>query len=215
MWNYKVFTNIYFIDKIHKTKEKERRKKLKEKKNIIILAVTIIIFCIALIFFMWTLKKENTNEEEKIENTIEAEEISKTKDLDADEYIDFTFYKEDRSEVKLSDFKDKATMVLFWNSDVEDSVAVLKKVNELYEKYSSSVNFVMINTSQEVNEQIKQEVSMEIYYDFYKEGTTKYRIEELPSMLYIKEDNKIFNAKSGLTSTDALDANLEIISNNI
>ena len=34
-------------------------------------------------------------------------------------------------------------------------------------------------------------------------------------MLYIKEDNKIFNAKSGLTSTDALDANLEIISNNI
>ena len=73
----------------------------------------------------------------------------------------------------------------------------------------------MINTSQEVNEQIKQEVSMEIYYDFYKEGTTKYRIEELPSMLYIKEDNKIFNAKSGLTSTDALDANLEIISNNI
>lgn len=188
---------------------------MKEKKNIIILIVTIIIFCIALIFFMWTLKKEDMNEEGKIENNIETEEVSKTKDLDADEYIDFTFYKEDGSEVKLSDFKDKATMVLFWNSDIEDSVEVLRKVNELYEKYSSRVNFIMINTAQEVNEQIKQEVAMEIYYDFYKEGTTKYRIEELPSMLYIKEDNQIFNAKSGLTSTDALDANLEIISDNI
>ena len=188
---------------------------MKEKKNIIILIVTAVIFCIALVFFIWTLNQDNRNEDNIVDNNfVDTEEVSRTKDLDAEDYIDFTFYKEDGTEVKLSDFKDKATMVLFWNSDIEDSVTVLKKVNDVYEKYSSNINFLMINTSQDIDEKIKEEVSIEIYYDFYKEGSTKYRIEELPSMLYIGEDNEIFNAKSGLTSSDALEANLDIISNN-
>ena len=70
----------------------------------------------------------------------------------------------------------------------------------------------MINTAQEVDEKIKEEVSFEIFYDFYKEGVMKYKISEVPSMLYITEENEIINAKSGLTTTDALEANLEIIS---
>ena len=112
----------------------------------------------------------------------------------------------------MSDYKDKSTMILFWNSENEDSVEVLKKVSGMYEQYKSNVNFIMINTAQEVDEKIKEEVSFEIFYDFYKEGVMKYKISEVPSMLYITEENEIINAKSGLTTTDALEANLEIIS---
>ncbi len=180
-----------------------------KKKTIIILVVAIIIFCIAVGFFVWTL---NNNEEIEPENTVEVDEISKTKDIENAEYTDFTFYKEDGTEVKLSDYKDKSTMILFWNSENEDSVEVLKKVSGMYEQYKSNVNFIMINTAQEVDEKIKEEVSFEIFYDFYKEGVMKYKISEVPSMLYITEENEIINAKSGLTTTDALEANLEIIS---
>ena len=179
-----------------------------KKKTIIILVIAIIIFCIACGFFVWSLN----DEEKEPENTVEVEEVSKTKDIENAEYTDFTFYKEDGTEVKLSDYKDKSAMILFWNSENPDSVEVLKKVNGMYEQYKSNVNFIMINTAQEVDEKIKEEVSFEIFYDFYKEGVMKYRISELPSMLYITEENEIINAKSGFTTTDALEANLEIIS---
>ena len=152
-----------------------------KKKTIIILVVAIIIFCIAVGFFVWTL---NNNEEIEPKNTVEVDEISKTKDIENAEYTDFTFYKEDGTEVKLSDYKDKSTMILFWNSENEDSVEVLKKVSGMYEQYKSNVNFIMINTAQEVDEKIKEEVSFEIFYDFYKEGVMKYKISEVPSMLY-------------------------------
>jgi len=179
-----------------------------KKKTIIILVVAIIIFCTAMAFFMWTL----SSKEDEPENIIDVEEVSKTKDIENDEYIDFTFYKEDGTEVKLSDYKDKATVLLFWNTNNEDSVEVLKKANGMYGQYKEKVNFVMINTSQDVDEKIKEEVDFEVFYDFYKEGVMKYKISELPSILYITEENEILNAKSGFTTTDALEANLEIIS---
>lgn len=184
------------------------------KKNIIILTSAIIIFIIAIIFFIWTFK--NTQNKSKVNdiNTIQTEEVSKTKDLEDVSYLDFTFYKEDRSEVKLSEFKDSAVMILFWNSDNEDSVEVLKKVNSMYEEYSNAIKFLMINTSDKIDENLKNEVSLEIYYDLYKEGALKYNVTELPSMIYISKDNKVFNAKSGFTTTDALEANLDILSEN-
>ena len=49
----------------------------------------------------------------------------------------------------------------------------------------------------------------------YKEAIRKYDIKEYPSIIYINSDNDVFNAKSGFTTTDALEANLDILSNNI
>ncbi len=181
------------------------------KKNVIILIIGIIIFCLALVFLIFSInsKKENS------QNNIEVEEVSKTKDLEDVDYTDFVFYREDRSEVRLSNYKDKPAMILFWNEDTEDSVEMLKRVNEMYEKYKDKINFFMINTTEKVSDEIKNSISMEIYYDLYKEGVLKYNISEFPSMIYIAEDNSIMNAKAGLTTRDALEANLDILSNNI
>lgn len=180
------------------------------KKNILILLSAIIIVIIAVIFFVWSL-----NLGKNIEEKVVLDEESKTRDLENVAYTDFVFYREDKSEVNFSDYKDKATMILFWNPSNEDSVADLKKVNDMYEEYKDKINFIMINTAEEVDEEIKNEVSMEIFYDFYKEAQRKYNVTEVPTLIYITEDNEIFNAKVGFTTTDALEANLDIISNNI
>lgn len=182
------------------------------KKNILILVGAVILVIIAVIFLVWSLNYNNNNVEEE---KVVLDEESKTKDLENTNYSDFVFYREDKSEVNFSDYKDKATMILFWNPSNADSVEDLKKVNDMYEKYKEKVNFIMLNTAEEVDESIKNEVSMEIFYDFYKEAQIKYNVTEVPTLIYITEDNEIFNAKVGFTTTDALEANLDIISNNI
>lgn len=181
------------------------------KKNILILLSAIVLVIIAGIFLIWSLNYNKVEEEE----AVVLEEESKTKDLENVSYADFVFYREDKSEVNFSDYKDKATMILFWNPNNEDSVEDLKKVNDMYEKYKDKVNFLMINTSEEIDENIKNEVSMEIFYDFYKEAQRKYNVTELPTLIYITADNEVLNAKVGFTTSDALEANLDIISNNI
>lgn len=182
------------------------------KKNILILAIAIVLVIAATIFLVWSL---NYNKIEKEEEQVVLDELSKTKDLDETNYTDFLFYKEDKTEVKFADYKDKAAMILFWNPNNEDSVEDLKKVDSMYEKYKDKINFFMINTAEDVNEEIKKQVSIEIFYDFYKEGQIKYNVTEVPTLIYITEDNEVFNAKVGFTTTDALEANLDILSNNI
>lgn len=184
------------------------------KKSIITLVIAIALVIASLVFFIWSLNYNKIEESTKEENIVLDEE-SKTKDLSNVNYTDFVFYREDRSEVNFADYKDKATMILFWNPDNEDSVEDLKKVDGMYKKYKENINFLMICTSEEVNEELKEEISIDIFYDLYKEGQIKYNVTELPTLIYITEDNEIFNAKVGFTTTDALEANLDIISNNI
>lgn len=184
------------------------------KKSIITLVIAIILVIVALIFFVWSLNYSKIDEPGQ-EKDIILDEESKTRDLENLNYTDFVFYRDDRSEVNFADYKDKATMILFWNSENADSVEDLKKVDSMYEKYKENINFLMISTSEEVNEKIKEQVSIEIFYDFYKEGQRKYNVTEVPTLIYITKDNEIFNAKVGFTTTDALEANLDIISNNI
>ena len=84
----------------------------------------------------------------------------------------------------------------------------------MYKNYEGKINFFMISTAKEIDENLKNEYTVNIYYDFYEEAARKYNITEVPSMIYINEENEVFNAKVGMTTTDALEANLDILSNN-
>ncbi len=190
------------------------------KKNIIILSVVIVIFVVSLIFFVFAINLNPKNIEDSDQNnTVMFEEDepyseSQTEDIDNVIYKDFTIYRDDNSELKLSEFQNTPIMLLFFNSENEDSIKVLQKVESVYKNFQNNMKFLMINTSQEVDENLKNEYSIEIYYDFYKEAVRNYNITELPSMIFITKDNNVFNAKSGLISTDALDANLNILIEN-
>ena len=107
-----------------------------------------------------------------------------------------------------------ATVVCFWNPDNKDSVDVLKKIDAMNEKYEETIKFYMINTSDEMPEDLKNSLSIDVYYDKLKEGTSKFYITEVPSIIYIQKNNEVLHAKAGLTSTDALEANFDILSEN-
>lgn len=215
---------------------------MRDKKNIILLIFAVVFFIIAVMFFIWSFFGEhNTNinigdiddnissitqnkavQENTVNNEIineeidnsESKDISNTEDIENISYTDITIYNENNEEISLSEFADTSVMILFWNSQNEDSVEVLKKVNNLYEKYKEKVKFLMISTSRDISENIKSEISMDIYYDLNNEYQEKYNIQKIPTMIYIYKDNSIMNAKSGIPSNDAIEANLDILSDN-
>ena len=184
-----------------------------DKKKIFIIIGICVAICVIIILIgnlLYNIGNKNAN---NMANTVIDEE-SKIKDIKDVEYGEIVIYKEDGTEVKLSDSKGKPVMLLFWNEENEDSVAVLEKVESLYKNYNDVINFYMISTSQNVSKKIKEKLSIDIYYDVDGLAQEKYNVEELPSMIYINIKNEVFNAKSGFTSTDALEANLEILYDN-
>lgn len=142
------------------------------------------------------------------------EEFSNTKDLPVSKYFNFTVYRDDKSEVNLAEYENNPIMVLFFDDNDVDSIEVLNRVDNLYEQYEDKVKFLMINTNKEINYNLKENYNVEIFYDFYSEATRNYNITELPAMIYINSSNEIFNAKTGVPSVDALEANLDILSEN-
>lgn len=155
---------------------------------------------------------ENISEDE-IDNSGNVE-ASNTQDVENVSYTDITVYNESNAEVSLSQYSGKPVMLLFWSPENEDSVSVLKKVNEMHNNYTDKVEFLMISTSKDISEELKNEISMDIYYDLNKEYQTKYNVETIPTMIYIDKENTVMNAKSGMPSSDAIEANLDILADN-
>lgn len=184
------------------------------KKTIIILVLSILFVVAAGALYIYANNMQKTKPVQEMEFKLPEEEPSNTKDIENVTYVDFSFENSDGNLTKLSESQDMATMVLFWNPDNADSVDVLKKVDSMNEKYEEKIKFYMINTSDKTPKNLEDELTIDIYYDNLKEGTSKFYITEIPSMIYIQKNNEVLHAKSGLTSTDALEANLDILSEN-
>ena len=192
------------------------------KNSIIILVLSILFVVAAGALYIYVNNMPKTKPVQEMEFKLPEEEPSNTKDIENVTYVDFSFENSDGNLTKLSESQDMAAMVLFWNPDNADSVDVLKKVDSNRKKtspfclcaYEEKINFYMINTSDKTPKNLEDELTIDIYYDNLKEGTSKFYITEIPSMIYIQKNNEVLHAKSGLTSTDALEANLDILSEN-
>ena len=97
-----------------------------DKKSIVILIVSILFLVVAVGFYFLVNSAVESKEEVGKEFVLPEEEPSNTKDLENITYVDFSFENNEGNLVKLSESKDKATMILFWNPDNKDSVEVLK-----------------------------------------------------------------------------------------
>lgn len=140
-------------------------------------------------------------------------EKTNTVDLNAT-YVDITVEDVSGNKVKLSDYKNQAAMILFWNSNNADSVEMLRRVNAFSEKYAEKVKILAIDTLDENPEELLQGITIPIYYDKDRSAQNNYNITELPSMVYINKENEVYNSKIGLTSIDALEANFDIMAEN-
>ena len=202
------------------------------KKELLIIGGAFIIFVIAVFLCLFAIdssinnkdinrnyssetNKDNSEINKILENIVVLDEESKTDSISDVGYKDITIYKEDGSEVKLSEFKDKPVMILFWNKENDDSIKVLEKVEETYKSYEDTITFLMISTEKELDKEIKNDISMELYYDSNGEAAKSYNVDTVPSMIYINKNNEVVNAKKGFTTSDALEANLDILADNI
>ena len=204
-----------------------------DKKSIVLIIVSSIILMIAIVFAIWSFQVDLTvaennhlanteNNRDIVQNSnmdinsnqanTVLEEETETKDFSAT-YTDFTVEDSTGNSIKLSDYKDSPIMVLFWNSENEDSVEMLNRINEQYDNYKEYIKFIAIQTGEQTTAEL-QDIKFPIYYDKNEEIVKIYHIEELPTMLYINKENEIFNSKIGLTSVDALTANLDILAEN-
>jgi len=178
---------------------------MKKVKYIILIAVLVIIAIIVAVYMQGNDERKDIERRKEWQN-----ETSNSEDV-AINYSDATIYKKDRTEVKISSFSGKETVLLFWDTSNEDSVQMVQRLSSLYEQYKDNVNFVLINTSQEFDDEMQEKLPFEIYNDFYQEATRNMEITDVPTIIYLRANNEVFQSKYGLSTTDAIEANLDII----
>ncbi len=186
-----------------------------EKKYIIIIIAVIALLLIIGGIIAFPKIRENYLEKKDVEMRKSwQEERAETTDIEV-KNESFPLYTKNNEEIKIDDYKDKPIMMIFWNSKNEDSVELIKRVDKLYDNYKDDVNFFLISTDQEVNETIEEEIEAPIYYDFYQEATRNLELDDIPAIVTIDKEGNIGNAKGGLASSDMLEANLDILTDNI
>ena len=182
-----------------------------DKKYLIIIIVSVILILIAAIILLFPILSEKYEQKKDIEMRKSwQQEESHTTDIEVVNR-EFTTYNNKNEEINIADHKDKPVFIIFWSSENEDSLSLIRRANTLYDNYKDTINFFIICTDQEVNSEVEQELDLPIYYDFYQEAVRNMEITEIPAIVAIDKDNNIFNAKGGLASTDMLEANLELL----
>lgn len=164
------------------------------------------------------LDEESMAEIEKAKNpskdTTNVVEESKTVDLNIKEVKKLSLVDKEQKEVNADNFKDKANFIMFFDNSNEDSIEMLDRVNSEYKNYKEKINFVIIDISEETKSDLNSKYDFDIYFDVDNQTKDAYEIKNTPSMIYILEEGEVLNSKSGLTTKDALQANLDILSGN-
>ena len=190
-----------------------------KKSSIILLVISVIVLIGAILFYYYvsnTILDATEEEKSDVVGTIteeQAEEVSSAVDIEEISFKSSKIYTKDQEEVEISIEGEKSAFVLFFSPKVEDSVKMVNSLNDLYDTYKDNINIYVVSTvpSDEITDEFKGGLKFDLYYDSYKEASRDYRVDEIPTMICIKGNGEILTAKAGFVSTDALEANLEIL----
>ena len=191
-----------------------------KKSSIVFLVIAAIVLIGAILFYYYVsnlMATENgEGQEDEVVGTItqeQAEEISNAVDIEDITFKSSKLYKKDQSEVEVSIEGEKSAMILFFSPKNEDSVKMVNSLNDLYDTYKDNINIYVVSTipSDEESEEFENNLKFELYFDSYKEASRDYKVDEMPTMICVKGNGEILTAKAGFVSTDALEANLEIL----
>ena len=198
----------------------------KGKKIFIGVCAVIIIIMVALgisiIVFSKT-EKEITN------IALENGNISDLEDNEEKE-IEFTgpnyktskVYDEDSKEITLEEFSNNPMALLFFDSSNKFAVSALEVLSNSMKDYLGKVNVVVICVSEEATkkvDEIKQliendETDFNVVYDKDNLAKQEYKIENIPTIVFINKEKQIINTISANIDEDIVTANLDILTEN-
>lgn len=191
---------------------------MRNKKFIIIGSIAIVvILAIVLGFIVFSNNSENSNDQ----NINNSENISDL-ELTGKDYSPSKIYDENNNKVELSDFADKPMAILFFNTSESTSVEALEILQKNYENYKDDVNIIniaVIDGITETKEDIKEylqtkNIDMSVMYDTDYSAKNEYKVDKLPTFVFINKNNEIINTISEDINEDVIQANLDILAEN-
>lgn len=191
---------------------------MRNKKFIIIGSIVIVvILAIVLGFIVFSNNSENSNDQ-SINN---SENISDL-ELTGEDYSPSKIYDENNNKVELSDFADKPMAILFFNTSESTSVEALEILQKNYENYKDDVNIINIavidgitETKEDINEYLQtKNIDMSVMYDTDYSAKNEYKVDKLPTFVFINKNSEIINTISEDINEDVIQANLDILAEN-
>lgn len=126
--------------------------------------------------------------------------------------MDFTVTDKEGNEVKLSDFAGKPIVLNFWASWCGPCQMEMPDFEEMYQKYGTEVQFVMVNMTDGSQETVasasefiaENGYTFPVYYDTKMEGAYVYSVYSLPMTLFIDADGYVTGKSTGMISGENL-----------
>lgn len=181
------------------------------KSTKILLIVSIIFFIIAIGIFAFFKLTSN-----QISNVNTVNQVSKESNQ-PQEPEEFTFTDSDGNELKIDDSSELGKVIIFWNSDSENSLDTLELIDSYYETYKNYINFYIINTDEKHQDIItiveNCNFTFPVYYDNKNKASEFYSIDKLPTLIFIDKQDEIHTVNDGIDE-DTLTANLDILAEN-
>lgn len=178
---------------------KRKSKKIqKNTKKLLFFAIIIVI--IAIIFSIFV-KKNSKSKNDNIITPIESHEIS-------DE------------EVEQLNSKDRANVIVYWSMADDKSLEILKLFNSFSQKYTDTINFIAVNTTDNStkaavylnNNQISMHSASSSNLNI--EEINEKELEEFPYYAFVKKDGELLDFTNKELTEDSLEAYLDILAEN-
>ena len=132
---------------------------------------------------------------------------------------DFTIYDSGGNAVHLKDFAGRPVVINFWASWCGPCKAEMPEFQSMYNRYSGSIVFLMINLTDGSRETKESATSFlntngytfPAYFDTKKSASTAYGISSIPSTFFISKEGDIKSRQIGQISASALENGLKSI----
>lgn len=132
---------------------------------------------------------------------------------------DFTMYTEDGTEVKLSDFEGKPTILNFWATWCTPCKNEMPAIEAAYQQYGDKINFVIVNLTDGENDTVvsaaayiqAQGYTFPVYFDTKLAGANAYGVSSIPLTLFIDANGDLVTYYTGSMSEKILQSGINML----
>lgn len=142
----------------------------------------------------------------------QSENASDGADVAKNAAPDFKMTDTDGNELMLSSLHGKPIVLNFWTTWCGYCTREFPLFQELYEEYGDSVQFIMVNLTDNYREKKsdadsfikKNGYTLPVYYDIYQQGASAYMVSSIPCTFIIDKDGNLAESHAGAIDKDTL-----------